>query len=116
MAGTKAGGERAAATNKELYGDDWYKRIGAIGGQKGRTGGFFANRELAAEAGRKGGAKSKRNSSLVAQLQQMQVGQSIPFNEPTEVIRNRYYKAARRVGIQISVIVSGEGCRLIRRS
>ena len=31
-----------------------------MGGQKGRTGGFFANRELAREAGRKGGRISRR--------------------------------------------------------
>lgn len=60
MAGTPAGGAKAAATNKEKYGKDFYAKIGAIGGKKGRTGGFFANRELAREAGRKGGLKSRR--------------------------------------------------------
>ena len=63
MAGTKLGGQRAAATNKELYGKDFYRTIGAIGGRRGRTGGFYANRELAIEAGRKGGLKSKRGKS-----------------------------------------------------
>lgn len=60
MAGTKAGGKAAAITNKIQHGEDFYKRIGAIGGKIGRTGGFYANRELAREAGRKGGIKSKR--------------------------------------------------------
>jgi general stress protein YciG len=60
MAGTKKGGQRAAATNKAKYGADFYARIGALGGTKGHTGGFFANRELAREAGRRGGMKSKR--------------------------------------------------------
>lgn len=60
MAGTKEGGKSAAETNKELYGEDFYKRIGKIGGEKGRTGGFFANRELARIAGAKGGRISKR--------------------------------------------------------
>ena len=60
MAGTKAGGRKVATTNKEKYGDDFYKRIGAMGGKVGRTGGFFANRELAREAGRKGGTISRR--------------------------------------------------------
>lgn len=55
MAGTKLGAQRAAETNKVKYGEDYYGRIGALGGKKGRTGGFFANRELAATAGRKGG-------------------------------------------------------------
>lgn len=60
MAGTKAGGLKAAATNKALYGDDWYSKIGREGGKKGRTGGFYANRELARIAGSKGGKISRR--------------------------------------------------------
>lgn len=60
MAGTKKGGEAAASTNKKKYGSDFYAKIGAMGGKKGRTGGFFANRELAREAGRKGGRISRR--------------------------------------------------------
>ena len=60
MAGTKAGGQAAAATNKTKYGVDFYAKIGAKGGKLGRTGGFFANRELAREAGRKGGRISRR--------------------------------------------------------
>jgi len=60
MAGTKAGGKAAAATNKLKYGADFYARIGAIGGRLGRTGGFYANRELASIAGRKGGIISRR--------------------------------------------------------
>jgi general stress protein YciG len=64
MAGTPLGGRKAAAKNKELYGPDFYKEIGAKGGKKGRTGGFAANRELAREAGRIGGLKSRRGKSL----------------------------------------------------
>ena len=30
MAGTKAGGQKAAATNKALHGSDFYAKIGAI--------------------------------------------------------------------------------------
>jgi uncharacterized protein len=60
MAGTKAGGKAAAATNKAKYGPDFYAKIGAKGGQLGRTGGFFANRELARLAGQKGGRISRR--------------------------------------------------------
>ena len=60
MAGTKAGGKAAAATNKEKYGADFYSKIGAKGGKLGRTGGFFANRDLARVAGAKGGRISRR--------------------------------------------------------
>lgn len=61
MAGTSKGGQKAASSNKERYGSDFYARIGAKGGKKGRTGGFFANRELAREAGAKGGRISRRS-------------------------------------------------------
>ena len=60
MAGTKAGGQAAAQTNKDKYGADFYARIGAAGGKKGRTGGFYANRELARVAGARGGRVSRR--------------------------------------------------------
>jgi general stress protein YciG len=60
MAGTKNGGKAAATTNKTKYGADFYARIGAIGGKKGHTGGFAANRELARVAGAKGGRISRR--------------------------------------------------------
>jgi|SRR4051794_26884603 hypothetical protein len=63
MAGTVDGGKAAAKTNIEKYGKDFYRRIGAIGGRKGRTGGFFANRELARTAGAKGGRISRRTKS-----------------------------------------------------
>jgi hypothetical protein len=62
MTGTKDGGAKAAATNKGRHGNDFYNRIGAIGGKIGRTGGFFANRELARKAGSLGGKISKRRS------------------------------------------------------
>lgn len=60
MAGTKAGGRAAAATNKAKYGKDFYAKIGAKGGKLGKTGGFYANRKLAREAGAKGGRISRR--------------------------------------------------------
>ena len=60
MSGTKAGGAKAAKTNKELHGKDFYKRIGSKGGRNGHTGGFASNRELAREAGRIGGLLSRR--------------------------------------------------------
>lgn len=60
MAGTKSGGKSAARTNLELYGEDFYSKIGQKGGKRGRTGGFYANRELARQAGAIGGRISRR--------------------------------------------------------
>lgn len=38
MAGTKAGGKKAAATNKEKYGSEFYANIGRKGGTISRRG------------------------------------------------------------------------------
>ena len=67
MAGTKAGGRKAAATNKARYGNNWYAKIGKIGGQNGHTGGFATMDEetgeylLAKRAGAIGWKISKRS-------------------------------------------------------
>lgn len=62
MSGTRAGGLKAAATNKAKYGDDFFRNIGRSGGHwKSPTKGFGSNKEAAKEAGRKGGLKSKKN-------------------------------------------------------
>lgn len=69
MAGTKNGGRRAAATNKERHGKDFYARIGARGGKNGHTRGFASDvvgkdgltgAQRAKIAGAIGGRKSKR--------------------------------------------------------
>jgi general stress protein YciG len=63
MAGTKAGGVKAAQTNKNRHGKDFYAKIGAAGGKNGHTGGFAANRDLARIAGAKGGRISRRTKA-----------------------------------------------------
>ncbi|MCL1929662.1 hypothetical protein FWF93_00830 [Candidatus Saccharibacteria bacterium] len=60
MSGTSAGAAKATATNLARHGKDFYARIGRMGGRNGHTGGFAANRELAREAGRRGGRISRR--------------------------------------------------------
>lgn len=70
MAGTKAGGAKASATNRERYGQDFYKRIGQIGGRNGHTGGFASDPELARRAGRKGGRISRRGPARRAPYHQ----------------------------------------------
>jgi general stress protein YciG len=65
MAGTKAGSIKAKETIKKRYGSDFYAKIGAQGGKKSTTGGFYANRELAKTAGKVGGMISKRGKARV---------------------------------------------------
>jgi general stress protein YciG len=60
MAGTLEGGKKAAQTNKERYGKEFYANIGRKGGQNGHTGGFAADPERARLAGSIGGKRSKR--------------------------------------------------------
>lgn len=60
MSGTLTGGQRAAVKNKQRHGTDFYKRIGALGGKKGRTGGFAA---LTQQQLRKVSAKGGKNGS-----------------------------------------------------
>lgn len=65
MSGTTKGGYLTAERNKELYGQDYYRRIGSLGGQRSRTGGFYWMKQNGQvdkikAAGRKGGSKSKR--------------------------------------------------------
>jgi general stress protein YciG len=78
MPGTITGGQKAADTNMKKYGKDFYARIGAIGGKKGTTGGFAANRELARLAGAKGGRISRRRKTDVAQTEITKVQATIP--------------------------------------
>lgn len=70
MAGTRLGAMKASATNRERYGQDFYKRIGQIGGRNGHTGGFASNPELARIAGRKGGKISRRGPARRAPYHQ----------------------------------------------
>lgn len=63
MPGTRQGGLRAAKTNKQRYGQEFYERIGRAGGKISTGGGFSNNPELAREAGRKGGLRSRRSKA-----------------------------------------------------
>lgn len=63
MSGTKAGGVKAAATNKTRHGSDFYAKIGSKGGKKTGPKGFALNRELARSAGAVGGRISRRGKA-----------------------------------------------------
>ena len=72
MTGTISGGKKAANKNKELYGNDFYIRIGKKGGSNSKNGGFASSKigkdgltgsERARIAGSKGGKISKRGKA-----------------------------------------------------
>lgn len=65
MPGSVSGGRKAAATNKEKYGEDFYKKMGKKGGSTptSKPKGFATNPELARTAGAKGGSISRRGPS-----------------------------------------------------
>ena len=63
MPGTRNGGLRAAKTNKQRYGQNFYETIGRAGGKISTGGGFANNPELARAAGRKGGLRSRRSKA-----------------------------------------------------
>ena len=62
--GNPEGGRQAAATNIKRYGRDFYTRLGKMGGKAphSKPRGFAAHPELASEAGRLGGSRSRRGS------------------------------------------------------
>ena len=71
MSSTVSGGKLAAITNKKLYGKDFYKRIGRLGGSTPCTkpSGFAAmSRERVSEIGRKGGRISRRGKAIINML------------------------------------------------
>lgn len=74
MASHKEGGRKAAQTNIERYGADFYRRIGKIGGAHSTTGGYASDkvgvdgltgRQRAKVAGRKVGRLSKRGCQFL---------------------------------------------------
>lgn len=64
MPGNQEGGRKAADRNRQLYGEDYYRTLGKLGGKAPKSApvGFAADRERAKRAGRIGGLKSRRSS------------------------------------------------------
>lgn len=60
MGGTKVGGKKAAQSNIERYGKDYYARLGSKGGKVGRSGGFYGQPEIARAMGAVGGLLSRK--------------------------------------------------------
>ena len=65
MSGTIEGGKKAARTNMNRYGDDWYCKIGQQGGRAKVPKGFASNRERARLAGIKGCEARLRNMGVI---------------------------------------------------
>lgn len=65
MPGTTQGAIKAARTNIERHGEDFYSVIGQLGGKAPYKGlkGYASNPALASLCGKKGGKISKRKSS-----------------------------------------------------
>jgi len=68
MSGNSAGGKAAAQTNKQRYGEDFYRDNGKKGGQARVKKGWGANHDLAVRAGRIGGSRSKRRPAYFDRL------------------------------------------------
>ena len=75
----------AAATNKARYGEDFYRRIGSLGGRKTGVKGFATNPELARIAGAKGGRASSRRGVKTGQGKTRRAVQAVRKTEPTRV-------------------------------
>lgn len=77
MAGTISGGKKAAQSNIEKHGKNYYSEIGRKGGKRSTTGGFASQKvgkdgltglERAKLAGAKGGRRSKRPPATIQRL------------------------------------------------
>lgn len=65
MTGTVPGGQKAAAANRLLYGQNYYDIIGRKGGEVSKGGGFARDHQLAVTAGAKGGSISRSHPEKI---------------------------------------------------
>lgn len=72
MSGTLEGAQKAKATIRRKYGENYYRHIGYIGGTRSKSGGFahkgigkdgLTGKERARIVGGKGGKTSRKNKS-----------------------------------------------------
>jgi uncharacterized protein len=121
MSGNRVGGLRAARRNKELYGTDFYKKIGSKGGKLGHTGGFAADRELARVAGALGGSRSRRAIRLFDRDIALFLEQTIDMHNgygyeafKHGMKRSKVYEQAEMFGVSDSTILRWR--RLMRKN
>lgn len=82
MAGTREGGLKAAAKNREKN-PNFYQEIGRKGGKNGHTGGFAYDPEKAKIAGHKGGmisSRAKKKPSLKKRRAMYKLGEFLGVN------------------------------------
>lgn len=90
MAGTKAGGIKAARTNKLRNGGDFYAKIGKMGGMKSTGGGFASmTHEQVSAYGKKGGSRSRRGGSVHPDLEDAIVSE-IKKGRPYTVVAKEF--------------------------
>lgn len=100
MAGNKIGGLKASKTNRERYGEDYYKEMGRRGGMNGHKGGFASNPELARAAGSKGGRASSRGENLQKKLDEIfKVYIELEFEKGSSI-----HHIAQRIGVSDQTI------------
>lgn len=100
MAGNKIGGLKASKTNRERYGEDYYKEMGRKGGMNGHKGGFASNHELARMAGAKGGRNSHRSSGLQKKLDDVfKIYIELEFEKGSSI-----HYIAKRIGVSDQTI------------
>nr|HET6905102.1 hypothetical protein [Ktedonobacteraceae bacterium] len=79
MAGTMIGGQHTCDTNYERYGRDYYHKLGARGGTRSRTGGFWYKKHVLGDiesirnAGRLGGRISRRGPNKLAEKRRREI-------------------------------------------
>lgn len=66
MSGNREGGLKTAEVNRKKD-PDFYRKIGKMGGEKSRGGGFAYDPELARVAGARGGKASRRGKATTKQ-------------------------------------------------
>ena len=77
MTGTRIGALKAKKKMMERFGEDWYSKIGKLGGQAMVPKGFALNPQLAAEAGKKGGTISRRGPAKKSMVRKPKDGESL---------------------------------------
>lgn len=115
ISGTSIGGKAAATTNKLKYGLGFYKEIGALGGAKGTTGGYWYKKHVLGDiesirnAGRLGGRISRRGPNKLSPEQRQKIRREVQKAYEELMTVHTKAKRERAVYAQTSVPRLDEG-------